>query len=106
MTIPALYELYLHHPSIQTDTRKLKEGDIFFALKGPNFNGNQFAEQALKTGAAYAIIDEPVDSNDARLILVDDVLQTLQALAGHHRQQFNIPFIAITGSNYGIIIIL
>jgi len=99
MTIEALYQLYLQYPSIQTDTRKLKEGDIFFALKGPNFNGNQFAEQALKTGAAYAIIDEPVDSNDARLILVDDVLQTLQDLAGYHRQQFKIPFIAITGSN-------
>lgn len=99
MTIAALYQLYLQHPSIQTDTRKLKEGDIFFALKGPNFNGNLFAEQALKTGAAYAVIDEPSASNDDRLILVDDVLQTLQDLAGHHRQQFNIPFIAITGSN-------
>jgi UDP-N-acetylmuramoyl-tripeptide--D-alanyl-D-alanine ligase len=99
MTISTLYQLYLQHPSIQTDTRKLKEGDIFFALKGPNFNGNLFAEQALNAGAAYAVIDEPSGVDDSRLIVVDDVLQTLQALAGHHRQQFNIPFIAITGSN-------
>lgn len=99
MTISALYELYLGHPSVQTDTRKLKQGDIFFALKGPNFNGNLFATKALEAGAAYAVIDEPSDSNDERLILVDDALQTLQALAGYHRQQFNIPFIAITGSN-------
>lgn len=99
MTITVLYQLYLQHPSIQTDTRKLKKGDIFFALKGPNFNANLFAVKALEAGASYAVIDEPVDVADSRLILVEDVLQTLQALAGHHRKQFNIPFIAITGSN-------
>lgn len=68
-------------------------------MKGPNFNGNLFALKALEAGAAYAIIDEPVEGADERCLLVDDVLQTLQNLAGHHRQQFNIPFIAITGSN-------
>lgn len=99
MTIATLYQLYLQHPSVQTDTRKLKKGDIFFALKGPNFNANLFAVKALEAGAAYAVIDEAVDATDDRLILVDDALQTLQDLAGHHRQQFNIPFIAITGSN-------
>lgn len=99
MTTEALYKLYLQHPSVQTDTRKLKKGDIFFALKGPNFNANLFAVKALEAGAAYAVIDEPVGVDDHRLILVEDVLQTLQALAGYHRQQFNIPFIAITGSN-------
>lgn len=99
MTIPALYQLYLQHPSIQTDTRKLKQGDIFFALKGPNFNGNQFASKALEAGAAYAVIDEAQDSPDDRLILVNDTLQTLQDLASYHRDQFSIPFIAITGSN-------
>jgi len=78
----------------------LKEGDIFFALKGSNFNGNLFANQALGKGAAYAVVDELVESmNPDRVILVDDVLQTLQMLAKQHRQQFNIPFIAITGSN-------
>lgn len=99
MTIAALYQLYLQHPSVQTDTRKLKKGDIFFALKGPNFNANLFAMKALEAGAAYAVIDEPVGVDDNRLILVEDVLQTLQDLAGYHRQQFMIPFIAITGSN-------
>lgn len=55
--------------------------------------------KALESGAAYAVIDESASADDSRLILVDDVLQTLQDLAGHHRRQFNIPFIAITGSN-------
>lgn len=99
MTIDALYQIYLQHPSVQTDTRKLKQGDIFFALKGPNFNGNRFAQQALAQGAAYAVIDEETDSTDARLIPVKNVLETLQLLAKHHREQFHIPFIAITGSN-------
>jgi UDP-N-acetylmuramoyl-tripeptide--D-alanyl-D-alanine ligase len=98
VTIEELYRIFLQYPSIQTDSRKLKEGDLFFALKGPNFNGNVFAEQALIQGAAYCIIDEP-RSNNPRFILVDDVLQTLQQLAKYHRQQFSIPFIAITGSN-------
>ncbi len=106
MQIPELYNLYLKHPSIQTDTRKIKSGDLFFALKGPNFNGNQFAKQALTAGAAYAIVDEELNERDDRIILVDDVLKTLQDLAHHHRRQFillnaqkQIPFIAITGSN-------
>jgi UDP-N-acetylmuramoyl-tripeptide--D-alanyl-D-alanine ligase len=98
MQITDLYQLYLAHPSIQTDTRKLKTGDLYFALKGPNFNGNHFVQQALDAGAAYAIADETTDVN-SRIIKVDDVLQTLQNLAKHHRQQFNIPFIGITGSN-------
>ncbi|HTI10422.1 MAG TPA: UDP-N-acetylmuramoyl-tripeptide--D-alanyl-D-alanine ligase [Puia sp.] len=113
MNIDQLYEVYLRHPSIQTDTRKLKDGDLFFALKGPNFNGNQFALSALERGAAYAIIDEaPPAAGQGlaaghsgaglfaeRLILVEDVLATLQDLALHHRRQLDIPFIAITGSN-------
>jgi UDP-N-acetylmuramoyl-tripeptide--D-alanyl-D-alanine ligase len=96
--IKDLYAVYLQHPSITTETRKIKQGDIFFALKGPNFNGNLFAEKALQMGAAYAVIDEPV-SQHSNCILVNDALQTLQALAKYHRQQFTIPFIAITGSN-------
>ena len=99
MQIPELYSIFLQHPAVETDTRKLKPGNLFFALKGPNFNGNQFACQALDAGAAYAIIDEPANFTDDRLIHVDDALQTLQDLAKHHRQQFIIPFIAITGSN-------
>lgn len=99
MQINELYKIYLAHTSIQTDTRKLKNGDLYFALKGPNFNGNLFALQALEQGAAYAIVDEVVEVNNSRIILVEDVLTTLQALAKYHRQQFTIPFIAITGSN-------
>ncbi|MFM2358773.1 MAG: hypothetical protein RLY16_766, partial [Bacteroidota bacterium] len=100
MQIADLYKIYQQHPSIQTDTRKLQSGDLFFALKGPNFNGNLFAKQALEAGAAYAIIDEPQQGEtDERLIITPDVLTTLQALALYHRQQLNIPFIAITGSN-------
>jgi UDP-N-acetylmuramoyl-tripeptide--D-alanyl-D-alanine ligase len=94
-----LYNIFLSHPSVQTDTRKLKSGDLFFALKGANFNGNQFAAQALEAGAAYAIIDEAAYAIPDKTILVDDVLQTLQQLALHHRRQLSIPFIAITGSN-------
>ena len=98
-SIEQLYDGYLQHPSVQTDTRLLKSGDIFFALKGPNFNGNTFAPKALEAGAAYAVIDEPPGTPDDRLLLVPDVLRALQDLALHHRRQFDIPFIAITGSN-------
>ncbi len=99
MNIEQLYKIFLQYPSVQTDTRKLQHGDIFFALKGPNFNANQFASQALKAGAAYVVIDEQPSEMNERFILVDDVLTTLQELAKYHRQQFNIPFIGITGSN-------
>lgn len=99
MNIPELYKLFLAHPSVQTDTRKLKAGDIFFALKGPNFNGNEFAMKALESGAAYAVVDEDIQGADGRIIRVEDSLLALQELARHHREQFTIPFIAITGSN-------
>ncbi|HVE60542.1 MAG TPA: Mur ligase family protein, partial [Chitinophagaceae bacterium] len=99
MSLDELYKIYLQHPSVQTDTRKLKKGDLYFALKGPNFNGNSFAQQAIDKDAAYAIIDEQNFIINEKTIFVDNVLATLQNLARHHRLQFNIPFIAITGSN-------
>jgi len=99
MELEDLYQLYLQHPVIATDTRKLLPGSLFFALKGIHFNGNRFAQQALEQGAAFAIIDEPIADSDSRLIVVHDVLETLQELALHHRRQFQVPFIAITGSN-------
>jgi UDP-N-acetylmuramoyl-tripeptide--D-alanyl-D-alanine ligase len=114
MSISEIYDIYLQYPSVVTDTRKLKEGDFFFALKGPNFNANTFAFKALEAGAAYCVVDEPLttiatyyEGNNeeqkeaalSKMIVVDDVLTTLQALAGHHRSTFDIPFIAITGSN-------
>ena len=99
MDIVSLYNIYLQHPNVQTDTRKLQTGDLYFALKGANFNGNRFAATALEAGAAYCIVDEEDAVVDERCILVPDVLQTLQQLALHHRRQFSIPFIAITGTN-------
>ena len=99
MTIEKLYNIYFKNPSVQTDTRKLRSGDLFFALKGPSFNGNEFAQKAIESGAAYAVIDDPAYNIPGKTFLVEDVLTTLQQLAKHHRQQFNIPFIGITGSN-------
>jgi UDP-N-acetylmuramoyl-tripeptide--D-alanyl-D-alanine ligase len=99
MDIKSLYELYLRYPSVQTDTRQLREGDIFFALKGPNFNGNHYLQQAFEAGASYCVSDEPIDFDDARIIHVNNSLQTLQGLAKMHRDHFTIPFLAITGSN-------
>jgi UDP-N-acetylmuramoyl-tripeptide--D-alanyl-D-alanine ligase len=99
MNMEALYKIYLRYPSVQTDSRKLKNGDLFFALKGPSFNGNVFSQKALEDGAAYAVIDDPAFALGEKTILVDDVLSTLQQLAKHHRSQFNIPFIGVTGSN-------
>ena len=99
MSIESLYQLYLQHPNVQTDTRALTPGCLFFALKGDKFNGNQFAEKAIQQGAAYAIIDEEAFSIEGKTICVDNVLTTLQQLAAFHRQQLRIPVIGITGSN-------
>jgi UDP-N-acetylmuramoyl-tripeptide--D-alanyl-D-alanine ligase len=100
--IEQLYNIYLKNPNVQTDTRKLKKDDIYFALKGENFNGNKFAKEAIDKGAAYCVIDEADYAVEGKTFLVDNVLETLQQLAAYHRAQFfrkNIPFIAITGSN-------
>jgi UDP-N-acetylmuramoyl-tripeptide--D-alanyl-D-alanine ligase len=99
MNIESLYKIYRQFPSVQTDSRNLKKDEIFFALKGPNFDGNLFAKKALEQGAAYVVVDEEPDFEDHRIIKVNDVLETLQQLGKHHREQFSIPFIAITGSN-------
>lgn len=94
-----LYAIFEQFPQVQTDTRSLKAGEIFFALKGPNFNGNAFAQKALELGAAAVVIDEPVLEEGPNVFTVDNALTALQALALHHRKQFDVPFIAITGSN-------
>ncbi|MBX9782881.1 MAG: UDP-N-acetylmuramoyl-tripeptide--D-alanyl-D-alanine ligase [Chitinophagaceae bacterium] len=94
-----LYSIYKKNPSVQTDTRKLKPGDLFFALKGANFNGNLFAKQALEMEASAVIVDEDPGFEHPLLVKVDDSLKALQGLAHHHRRQFSIPFLAITGSN-------
>jgi UDP-N-acetylmuramoyl-tripeptide--D-alanyl-D-alanine ligase len=97
--LESLYEIYLQHPYISTDSRVVKTDSIFFSLQGPNFNGNKFAESALKQGAAYAVIDDISYQQDERYLLVKDVLTTLQELAKFHRRQLNIPVIGITGSS-------
>jgi UDP-N-acetylmuramoyl-tripeptide--D-alanyl-D-alanine ligase len=97
--IAHLYMIYLDHRNITVDSRKVAPQAIFFALKGPRFDGNAFAEQALEQGASYAVIDDARYRKDARYILVDHVLITLQRLASHHRNQLKIPIIGITGSS-------
>jgi UDP-N-acetylmuramoyl-tripeptide--D-alanyl-D-alanine ligase len=81
ITIEALYEIYLQYDSVTTDTRQVKPGDLFFALKGPSFNGNQFAAAAIKAGAAYAIVDEEAYATGPKILFTEDVLKTLQHLA-------------------------
>ena len=99
MSIAELYQLYTQNYLVDTDTRSIRHGTLFFALKGSNFNGNTFAEKALASGASYAVIDEAEYKTSDKTILVDDVLQTLQKLANYHRNQLDIPFIGLTGSN-------
>lgn len=99
ITIEQLYQYYLQHPVISTDTRKISRGSIFFALKGDKFDANAFAQQAIEQGAAYAVIDNREYQAGHQFLLVEDVLSTLQDLARHHRRQLNIPVIGLTGSN-------
>src|ERR1700712_785765 len=99
MTIPQLYDIYLQHPIISTDTRKIAAGSLFFALKGDNFDANTFAQQAIAAGAAYAVIDNPAYQLGDNYLLVADVLTALQDLARHHRRQLTIPVVGLTGTN-------
>lgn len=99
MKTDQLYSIYKEHPVITTDSRNIPAGSLFFALKGDNFNGNNFAEEALRKGAAFAIVDEPSATKNNRTILVDNVLTGLQNLAKYHRNQLAIPILAITGTN-------
>ncbi|MDP3352866.1 MAG: UDP-N-acetylmuramoyl-tripeptide--D-alanyl-D-alanine ligase [Flavobacteriaceae bacterium] len=99
MEIQELYQLFQTNPIIDTDSRAIREKSIFFALKGENFNANIFAEDALKKGASFAVVDEDLNPSNPNIILVDDVLETLQKLANYHRNQLNIPIISLTGSN-------
>jgi UDP-N-acetylmuramoyl-tripeptide--D-alanyl-D-alanine ligase len=93
-----LYQHYLNHGSVTTDSRVIAEGTIFFGLKGDKFDGNQFAAQALKKGASLAVIDNPTFMTDG-CMLVDNTLKTLQELAAYHRKQLKTKVIGITGTN-------
>ncbi|MGI6243258.1 MAG: UDP-N-acetylmuramoyl-tripeptide--D-alanyl-D-alanine ligase [Prevotella sp.] len=101
MDIKELYQLYLQHPEVTTDSRNCPKDSIFIALKGTSFDGNKFAKAALDKGCSYAIIDEKEydDETDDRIILVDNCLLTYKELAREHRRSFNIPVIGITGTN-------
>ena len=95
MNIEKLYHLFKQHPNICTDSRKIEKASIFFALKGENFNGNEFAEKAINEGCTFAVIDEKKYAINKKCILVNDVLSTLQGLAKHHRNQLKIPIIMV-----------
>lgn len=98
-TTTQLYDLWKKSTGVSTDTRTLKKGNIFFALSGDNFNGNEYAEKALQTGASHAVVSDPKVALNNKYILVNDTLEALQLLARHHRNSLDIPFIALTGSN-------
>ncbi len=99
MELKDIYELYKKCGyQVCTDTRKIISNSLFFALSGENFNGNKFADEALREGCSYAICDDKSISGN-NIIQVSDVLKTLQDLANYHRSKFNIPILAITGSN-------
>ena len=99
MEIAALHSLFLETPTVCTDTRKIDGPCIFFALKGENFNGNAYAEEALAKGAILAVIDEEKYHADNRTVLVADALKTLQDLALYHRNYYGTRVLALTGSN-------
>lgn len=99
MEIEKLYELFRQHPVVTTDSRDCPKDSIFFALKGASFDGNKFAAMALEKGCAFAVVDEQEYANDARCILVDDCLHTLQQLARYHRRSLGTKIIGITGTN-------
>ena len=100
MKITELYEIYKQYPFITTDTRNHLANSIFFGLKGENFDGNTYIEQALEQGCAYAIGDDlNLPKNNPRIIPVENVLQTLQELSRFHRRTLQIPVIGITGTN-------
>lgn len=98
-TLESLYELYLRHPQVTTDSRNCPKDSIFFALKGESFDGNLFAAQALEQGCAAAVVDNPDMASDERYIVVPSVLETLQRLAALHRKRWGKTIIQITGTN-------
>src|SRR5690606_24729990 len=99
--IEKLYSIFKKYNKVTTDTRKIEENTIFFALKGPNFNANSFANEAIEKEAIAVVIDEEIEQKhgDDKYFLVEDVLVFLQQFANHHRKNINIPIIGITGSN-------
>lgn len=98
-SISKIYALFKTCRQVSTDTRAIEKGDLFFALNGPNFNGNKYADEAMKKGAVAAVVDEPEFKKGEKYFLVENSLAALQQLANHHRKELNIPVIAVAGSN-------
>jgi hypothetical protein len=98
-----LYDLFCAHPLISTDTRRIAQGSIFFALRGASFDGNRFAADALDKGAVAAVVDDPTVAVDDRYIVVEEVLTALQELAHEHRKALQIPILAIASGLYVVI---
>lgn len=98
-TVETIYRYFTQFQKVCTDTRKLENGALFFALKGPNFDANQLVMQAIENGASYAIADDPSLPENPRILLVDDSLSMLQQLGNYHRRQMKAKVIGITGSN-------
>ncbi|MCQ2210910.1 MAG: UDP-N-acetylmuramoyl-tripeptide--D-alanyl-D-alanine ligase [Paludibacteraceae bacterium] len=99
MDINQIYNLFLLHPTITTDSRNCPEGAIFFALKGANFNGNKFAKETIEKGCSYAFVDEAEYADEKQIFYVPNCLTTLQQLATKHRMSLNTPIIGVTGTN-------
>lgn len=99
MEIGSIHKIFLKSNGVSTDSRKVKKNDIYFSLKGPNFNGNEFAKSAIEKGACYAIVDQKEYVIDKSYILVEDCLKTLQNLANYHRKNSKAKIIGLTGSN-------
>ena len=99
MKIQELHSIFLQSNGVTTDSREVRKNDLFFALKGENFDGNRFAAEALEKGAIYSVVDDPRMAKGPGFLLADDAVGSLQQLAAYHRKLFRIPVIAITGSN-------
>jgi len=99
LPIQRLYQYFLNSTGVSTDTRKIKEGSLYFALRGNNFNGNKFASEALSKGAQFAIVDEESFADTHHTLYFPNALEALQDLAAYHRSQLKIPVIAVGGSN-------
>ena len=99
MEINQIHELYLSCSEVSTDTRNISKGAMFFALKGPSFDGNEYALHALDIGAKFAVVDSVLNPPNDQFVQVEDVLKTLQDLATFHREYLGLPIVALTGSN-------
>ena len=101
MKLKKIYELFLNSSGVSIDTRTIKQNNIYFAIKGPNFDGNKFANEAINNGAVFSVVDDEkfIEIDSKKIILVKDCLQTLSDLANFHRMKMDSKIIAITGSN-------